>query len=239
MKGLPGDAYTVTLDDDQLVHQIIERSTKVRTVGIRSSEELLSRLEELHPIAVFVDIDFAGNKSGLDIIPSIRQAWPFCPIMVVTDTPTEITIVRALNSGADDFIRKPLIPDEVNARFKLRINDAAQKAAKEVVVFGDITIDSAHRTVEGPLGKRFASPIEINLLACLANTEGSIVEKDGLKMRCWGQIKVTDNALHRKLHAVRQLLRDVSSAVVIETKYGVGFYLKDLGQEYQELDAAS
>lgn len=239
MKGLPGEVYTVTLDDDQLVHQIIERSTKVRTVGIRSSEELLSRLEELHPIAVFVDIDFAGNKSGLDIIPSIRQAWPFCPIMVITDTPTEITIVRALNSGADDFIRKPLIPDEVNARFKLRINDAAQKAAKEVVVFGDITIDSAHRTVEGPLGKRFASPIEVNLLACLANTEGSIVEKDGLKMRCWGQIKVTDNALHRKLHAVRQLLRDVSSAVVIETKYGVGFYLKDLGQDYQELDVAS
>ncbi len=239
MKGLPGDAYTVTLDDDQLVHQIIERSTKIRTVGIRTSEELMARLEELHPIAVFVDIDFAGNKSGLDIIPNIRQAWPFCPIMVVTDTPTEITIVRALNSGADDFIRKPLIPDEVNARFKLRINDAAQKAAKEVVVFGDITIDSAHRTVEGPLGKRFASPIEVNLLACLANTEGSIVEKDGLKMRCWGQIKVTDNALHRKLHAVRQLLRDVSSAVVIETKYGVGFYLKDLGEEYQALNVAS
>ena len=58
-------------------------------------------------------------------------------------------------------------------------------------------------------------------------------------MRCWGQIKVTDNALHRKLHAVRQLLRDVSSGVVIETKYGVGFYLKDLGSDYQELDVAS
>ena len=84
--------------------------------------------------------------------------------------------------------------------------------------------DSTHRTVQGPSGKRFASPIEINLLATLAN-EGSIVEKDALN-ECWGQIKVTDNALHRKLHAVRQLLRDVSTNVVIETKYGVGFALK-------------
>ncbi len=239
MKGLPGDAYTVTLDDDQLVHQIIERSTRVRTVGISNSDELLARMGDLHPVAVFVDIDFAGNKNGIDIIPTIRQAWPFSPIMVVTSTPTEMNIVRALNSGADDFIRKPLIPDEVNARFKLRMNDAAQKAAKEVVVFGDITIDSAHRTVEGPLGKRFASPIEINLLACLANTDGTIVEKDAMKVRCWGQIKVTDNALHRKLHAVRGLLRDVSSAVVIETKYGVGFYLKNLGEDFQEMDKAS
>ena len=45
-------------------------------------------------------------------------------------------------------------------------------------------------------------------------------------MRCWGQIKVTDNALHRKLHAVRALLKDISYNVVIETKYGVGFSLK-------------
>ena len=102
--------------------------------------------------------------------------------------------------------------------------DAAQKAAKDVVSFGDITIDSAHSTVEGPRGKRFASPIEINLLTILANTEGGIVEKEALKMRCWGQIKVTDNA-HRKLHAVRALLKDISYNVVIETKYGVGFSL--------------
>lgn len=237
MKGLPGDTYTITLDDDQIVHQIIERSTKIKTIGMRDPEELLAKMNELHPVAVFVDINLGTGKTGLDLIPTIRQAWPFCPIMVITGTPAEHSIVKALNSGADDFIRKPLIPDEVDARFKLRMSDAAQKAAKEVVEFGDITIDSAHRTVEGPLGKRFASPIEINLLACLANTEGAIVEKDGLKMRCWGQIKVTDNALHRKLHAVRQLLRDVSANVVIETKYGVGFYLKHHG--HQQLDAAS
>jgi DNA-binding response OmpR family regulator len=224
MKGNPSDTYTITLDDDVMVHQIIERSTKIRTVGMKDPEELLAKVDELHPIAVFIDIHLGNGRTGLDILPNLRAAWPFCPILVITGTPAETSIVKALNSGADDFIRKPLIPE---------------KAAKEVVEFGDITIDSAHRTVEGPSGKRFASPIEVNLLACLANTEGAIVEKDALKMRCWGQIKVTDNALHRKLHAVRQLLKDVSDNVVIETKYGVGFYLKYLGQGQQHLDAAS
>ncbi len=237
MKGNPNDTYTITLDDDVMVHQIIERSTKMKTIGIKDPEELLARLEQLHPVAVFIDIHLGTHKTGLEILPQIRTTWPFCPIMIITASPAEHSIVRALNSGADDFIRKPLIPDEVDARFKLRMADAAQKAAKEVVEFGDITIDSAHRTVEGPLGKRFASPIEVNLLACLANTEGSIVEKDALKLRCWGQIKVTDNALHRKLHAVRQLLKDVSPNVVIETKYGVGFYLKFEG--VQQLNVAS
>ena len=239
MKVNPNDTYTITLDDDVMVHQIIERSTKVRTLGLKDPEDLLARLDSLQPIAVFIDIHLGQGRTGLDILPHLREAWPFCPIIIITGTPAETSIVKALNSGADDFIRKPLIPDEVDARFKLRMADAAQKAAKEIVEFGDITIDSAHRTVEGPQGKRFASPIEINLLACMANTEGAIVEKDALKMRCWGQIKVTDNALHRKLHAVRQLLKDVSDNVLIETKYGVGFYLKYTGQGRRHLDIAS
>lgn len=235
MKGNPEDTYTITLDDDVMVHQIIEKATKIRTIGIQNPQELLSKLDDFHPVGIFVDIQLGTNKSGLDVLPTLRTQWPFCPILVITGTPTDLSISKALNSGADDFVRKPLIPDEVNARLKLRMADAAQKAAKEVVEFGDIVIDSAHRTVEGPHGKRFGSPIEINLLATLANTEGSIVEKDALKMRCWGQIKVTDNALHRKLHAVRQLLRDVSANVVIETKYGVGFALK----YSQQLEAVS
>ncbi|NRA65583.1 MAG: response regulator transcription factor [Pseudobacteriovorax sp.] len=236
MKGHPEDTYTITLDDDSMVHQIIEKATKIKTVGMVDPKELIDNLDSYNPVGIFVDINLGSHDNGLEIIPTLRSHWPFCPILVVTGTPTEQTISRALNSGADDFVRKPLIPDEVNARLKLRMADAAQKAAKEVVEFGDIVIDSAHRTVDGPYGKRFASPIEINLLATLANTEGAIVEKDALKMRCWGQIKVTDNALHRKLHAVRQLLKDISPNVAIETKYGVGFALK---YTEQTLEAAS
>jgi two-component system KDP operon response regulator KdpE len=220
------EAYTITLDDDVMVHQVVERATKIKTKGFVSGEDLVRQLDDLHPVGVFVDIELSESRTGLDVLPQLRTRWPFVPIMVITSSPTELNISRALNSGADDFVRKPLIPDEVNARLKLRMADAAQKAAKDVVSFGDITIDSAHRTVEGPRGKRFASPIEINLLTTLANTEGGIVEKEALKMRCWGQIKVTDNALHRKLHAVRALLKDISYNVVIETKYGVGFSLK-------------
>lgn len=226
MKGNPEKTYTITLDDDPMVHQIIEKSTKIRNLGFSDANDLISKLDELNPVAVFIDIQLGSDRSGLDIIPQIRSHWHYCPILVITGTPTEQTISRALNSGADDFVRKPLISDELNARLKLRMADAVQKAAKEVVEFGDIIVDSGHRTVEGPGGKRFASPIEISLISCLAATEGSIVEKDALKMRCWGQIKVTDNALHRKLHAVRQLLRDISPNVVIETKYGVGFALR-------------
>lgn len=221
------DQYTITLDDDPVVHQIIEKSTKIPSKVYGDPRVLAEELEDLNPMAVFLDINLGDHKTtGLELVPLIRKNFPFCPILIVTSSPTETAIARALASGADDFVRKPLIPEELMARLKLRLEDSAQKAAKEVIEYGDISIDSIHRTVLGPKGKRYASPIEITLLTCLAHMEGSIVEKEALKVRCWGQIRVTDNALHRKLHAVRQLLKDVTENVIIQTKYGVGFALK-------------
>ncbi len=218
--------YTVTLDDDPIVHQIIEKVTKRESKFFTDPRDLANAMTNLNPCAVFIDINLGSSQTtGLDLVPILRRQWAFCPILIITSSPAEHAIAKALASGADDFIRKPIIAEELQARLKLRLEDSAQKAAKEVVAFGNISIDSVHRTVTGPNGIRYASPIEITLLSCLANFDGKIVEKDSLKLRCWGKVKVTDNALHRKLHAVRSLLKDVSETVTIQTKYGVGFAL--------------
>lgn len=219
--------YTITLDDDPMVHKIVEKASHLESRFFQDPNKLAEELETLNPKAVFIDINLGSHQTtGLDLVPMIRRQWPFCPILIITSSPTEQAISRALASGADDFIRKPIIPEELQARLKLRMEDCAQKAAKEIIEYGNIRIDSVHRTVTGPLGTRYASPIEITLLSCLASSDGAIVEKEALKIRCWGQIKVTDNALHRKLHAVRALLKDVTENVIIQTKYGVGFALK-------------
>ena len=231
------DKYNIVLDDDPMISEIVEKTTGMRSMRFTNVEDLVAQLPGLHPTAVFIDILLSTKKTGLEILPDLRERWPFCPILVVTGTPNQSSIVVALSSGADDFIRKPIVPEELMARMRLRLEEAAFKSAKEVVEFGDITIHSIYRTVEGPKGKRYASPIEITLLGCLALTDGNIIEKNTLKFRCWGQVKVTDNALHRKLHAVRQILKDVSERVYVETKYGVGFTLKFSAQD--EVKAAS
>jgi len=224
------EKYNIVLDDDPIIPEIIEKTTGLKSLKFTNVEDLMARLPDLHPTAVFIDIMLSTRKTGLEILPELREKWPFCPILVVTGTPNQSSIVVALSSGADDFIRKPIVPEELMARLKLRLEEAAFRSAKEVVQFGDITIHSVYRTVEGPKGKRYASPIEVTLLACLALTDSNIIEKNSLKFRCWGQVKVTDNALHRKLHAVRQILKDVSDTVYVETKYGVGFTLKHQSQ---------
>jgi two-component system KDP operon response regulator KdpE len=220
--------YTITLDDDPMVSKLIEKATGYPSKGYVDPEVLLKEMGDLDPIAVFVDIDLGTTLSGLDVIPSLRRRWPFTAILVITASTPHNVIKTALSSGADDFAQKPIIPDEIHARLQLRLSDWEQKASKKILKFGDITIDPAHRCVAGPKAKRYISPTEISLLSVLVLSEGELVEKDILKQRCWGDVNISENAFHRKLHAVRSLLKEVTDTVVIQSKYGIGFFLKSI-----------
>jgi DNA-binding winged helix-turn-helix (wHTH) protein len=114
---------------------------------------------------------------------------------------------------------------ELVLRASVRKKDQEERQALKTIQFGDITIDCETKTVRGPKGKKIISPIEIKVLANLAKANGSLMEKHSLKAKCWGQFGVTDNALHRKLHEIRAILKDVTDQVTIKSKYGSGFYL--------------
>jgi DNA-binding response OmpR family regulator len=217
----------VTIDDDPMVERIIGSATGKRTRNFTSVQALANMANEIDPIAFFVDINL-GAENGLAVVPTLRKRWPQCPILIVTSNTASESIREALTAGADDFICKPLQPVEVLARLQLRLEDIAHKTSKEILAIADVQLDTVRRSLRGNKGQVFISPIECTLIATLIYAKETLVEKDTLKIRCWGEFKVTDNALHRKLHAVRQALKDVSDEVIIQTKYGVGFSIEKL-----------
>ena len=222
-------ATTIVVVDsnDQLRHQIGKESSEISQFS--DSDFLLDAGANINPEAIYINFDGSYKKPLFEAVANIKDKWPFCPLILVTNNVSESQLPLTLASGADDFIKLPLDVAEIQVRQTVISERLTQKAAVQIVEFGDIVIDARQRTITGPKGKAIASPIEINLLNHLANSGGNFVKKEALKIHCWGQIKVTDNALHRKLHAVRQLLKEVSEDVIIRTKYGVGFTLS-----YQE-----
>lgn len=173
-------------------------------------------------------IDFtsmASQESAKQLAAFVHAKWPDAPIIAIVSDYIRSTSVAPLDFGIKDFVTKPLDLNELTLRLHMRIMQEREAAARSSVLFGDITVRSEARKLEGPTKSRLASPIEIGLIKILALANGDVVDKEALKINCWGQVKVTDNALHRKLHTVRRILRDVSPNVSIETKYGAGFYL--------------
>lgn len=226
MKQSYGDKYTITLDDDPIVHRLIQKSLGIKSLQFKSAEKLVETSSHYQPVAAFVDIHLEADENGLHIIPILKAKWPFCPILVITSDPSDEAVSEALASGADDFVRKPIRPKELAARLQARLIDQAQKEAKNVIHMGDLTLDRTHRILKGPRGERYLSSTEINLFMSLLQAKGTVVPRSALKLRCWGQIAVSDNALDRKIYEVRRALKETGSNVNVGTAYGVGFALE-------------
>jgi DNA-binding response OmpR family regulator len=185
-------------------------------------------------------IDFssvAGEAEAKALAGMVHTKWPEAPIIAIVSDYLKTTSIAPLDFGIKDFITKPIDINELALRLQIRIKQERHSAARHSVLFGDITIRSDARKLEGPNKTRLASPIEIGLIKILALANGDIVDKEALKLNYWGQSQVTDNALHRKLHTVRRILKDISPNVSIETKYGAGFYLS-YNEQLNSLEAS-
>lgn len=217
--------YTITLDDDGTVQKIIGAATKIESMGFCSVQSLLEKIDDLDPVAVFVDIKLDIMSSGLDVIPVIKKKWPQIPILVITSSTNDEVLNCALRSGADDLIIKPLRPLELNARFQLRLREAEIRKNRNEVKCNDLTINTAHGFVRSHKGKRNLSPTELNLLTTLAQAVDSVVPRQSLKRQCWGRVSVSEGALDRKVHEVRKVIKDLSQDLQLKTVYGVGISL--------------
>ena len=226
----------IVLDRDPQILLLIRTTTGRPALSFPSALDFQKKWNEVTPVAFFFDVQLKTCQEGLKFVPLLKERWPFCPIIVIADDPQAETLSEALASGADDFICKPLKPKELLARLQARLDSLAKRQFKEVEPIGDLIVDKTHRTLSSSSKKatRHLSPTEMNLLLCLLHAKGTLVQRDTLKRRCWGQVYVSDNALNRKLHEVRHTIRELSTQVEIKTLYGVGFVLEITGRSLVE-----
>jgi DNA-binding response OmpR family regulator len=217
----------VVLEDDPAVARIINRATGLPTENATTITELETVLNTVEPMALFFDVHLGMNSSGLEYIPLFKQRLPFCPLIVVTGDHSPELVGDALAAGADDFIYKPLNVKEIAARLQVRLSELSVRRNIEVVNLGDVSIDFVHRVIANQNRvKRFLSPTEMSMLHCLISAQGTVVRREIIKRKCWGELHVSDNALNRKLHEVRKALQEISNHVSVETVYGTGFSLR-------------
>jgi len=220
--------HIVVLDDDRQICRILEKILGVRGFPFEDAKQLIESAEKFQPEAAFIDIHLGLEASGLDVIPILRRNWPFCPIIVITSDTTDKALEDALSCEADDIIRKPINENELVSRLRTRKKDQEAKKGQVCLRIIDIILDKLNRTLKGPLGKRYISQTEVNLLIALMKAQGNVVPRETLKRIGWPGIAVTDNAVDRKVSELRQNLRDTSERLVLRSVYGKGFLLETL-----------
>jgi two-component system response regulator MtrA len=184
--------------------------------------EALGAFRDTKPDLVLLDLMLPG-RDGIDVCRAIR-AESGTPIVMLTAKSDTVDVVVGLESGADDYVVKPFKPKELVARIRARIrrND---EAPSQGLVIGDLEIDVTGHTVKRNGEVLSLTPLEFDLLVCLARKPGQVFTREILLQEVWGYRHAADTRLVN-VHVQRlraKVERDPERPDIILTVRGVGY----------------
>jgi len=163
---------------------------------------------------------------GLEACRRIR-ATSTVPIIMVTGRNTETDIIRGLDAGADDYVRKPFTPSELLARMRATLRRAGFDAPSQVVRTGRLEIDPAQYRVRLDDRELALTPLERRLLSHFARYIERVLEADHILTHVWGPTYTGDAGLLQvAISRLRQKIEpDPAHPIYIQTLPGIGYLL--------------
>ena len=110
-------ARVLVIDDDQEIHRLLRARLEARGYVVSdadSGEEGITKLREVHPDLVFLDVAMSG-MTGIDVLDFIRSQRLDVAVILTTAYSSEQVAIAALRHGADDYLRKPFDRGEFQA----------------------------------------------------------------------------------------------------------------------------
>lgn len=142
----------------------------------------LSSIEKLPPDLVVLDLGLP-DISGESVVKEVRKKHPELPVIILTAKDAVSDIVEGLNLGADDYITKPFVADELLARIKARFR--RDKATDIKLKVGNLELDEKTMEVKRENKLIQLTPQEFKLLEYLMRNKGGILTRDMILNRVW------------------------------------------------------
>ena len=223
-------------DDPSVVRAIGQVLTKkgYEVLESNNGQEALRLVYSHKPDLVLLDVVMPA-MDGWQTCSRIREISSTIPVVMLTGKRvTEEDIVRGLDSGADDYLIKPLGNKELVARVRAVLRRAElpsyteDQSENDTFNNGYLAVDIAKRKVTVN-GKRVKlTPIEFRLLALLLRNDGRILTHQQLLKKVWGWEYVNDRDYVRIyiLRLRRKIEPDAAFPHYIITEPGVGYYFQ-------------
>jgi two-component system response regulator MtrA len=135
-----------------------------------------------------------------------------------------VDVVVGLESGADDYVVKPFKPKELVARIRARVR-RLDAPAQETLTIGDLEIDVAGHSVTRDGSPINLTPLEFDLLVCLARKPWQVFTRQVLLEQVWGYRHAADTRLVN-VHVQRlrsKVEHDPENPEIVVTVRGVGY----------------
>lgn len=219
----------LVVEDDRDIRELVCQSltqNDFRTTGCRDLKEAKQSLAELSPDCMVVDW-MLPDGSGVELIRWMRRQDQYqqIPVLMLTARAQESDMITGLDSGADDYLTKPMSLRELNARVKALLRrPASYKEEKDIVQVGPLSLNS--RTHEIFVGK---TPIELTktefkLLKLFMENSKKVFSREQILDSVWGMnAYLGDRTVDVHILRLRKLLKPHGVDKMIRTVRGTGY----------------
>ena len=216
-------------DDEADIRQLIQSFLSAEGFEVAcfaSGDALLDAFEAQPADLLVLDIMMPG-MDGLSLCAAIRKRSDV-PIILLTARDTDADLITGFTMGCDDYFTKPFSMVKLTLRVKAIFSRMADEQGSEALSFGDLVLYASKRTAYRNEQELKLTNTEFSLLKHLMENQGKVVSREELLNLVWGydnfvETRATDDIVKR----LRKKLSADSSAVVIETVWGIGFRLRE------------
>ncbi|MDO4477945.1 MAG: response regulator transcription factor [Lachnospiraceae bacterium] len=213
------------VEDDQSIREIETIALKNSNYMVQAFDRastFYEKMESILPDLILLDI-MLPDEDGYKIVRHLRRdpRTRRIPVIMVTAKTTEIDMVKGLDDGADDFIRKPFSVMELLSRVRALLRRAKEDAPPQLKV-GNILLDHERHTVVAHDENVVLTLKEYELLRYLMMNENIVLSREAIMRAIWGtDFEGESRTVDMHIKTLRQKLGDCGRQ--IRTVRGVGY----------------
>lgn len=220
------DKLLLVEDDSTLIRMLTSflSDENFQIASVTGQQAAAAAMEADKPDLALVDISLAEGN-GFAVCANAKALG--VPVIFLTASSDEFSVVTGLDMGADDYISKPFRPRELVSRIRSVLRRVGKR--QSILTLGDITIDADKGTVTRAGQDLYLSALEYKLLLMLLNHRGQVLTRDKLLEEIWDTAGdfVGDNTLTVYIKRLRDKIeQDPQNPVYIKTVRGIGYRLE-------------
>lgn len=218
-------ALIYIVEDDASIREIETIALKNSNYMVQAFERasvFYEKMEELLPDLILLDI-MLPDEDGYRIVRRLRSnpKTRHIPVMMITAKTTEMDMVKGLDDGADDYIRKPFSVMELLSRVRALLRRIQEKEPEQLLV-GKILLDNERHTVVAGERSVELTLKEYELLRYLMRNEDIVLSREAIMLSVWGvDFEGESRTVDMHIKTLRQKLGEQGKQ--IRTVRGVGY----------------
>ena len=180
--------HILIVEDESRIASFVEKGLRgqgfTTTIATDGNEALQQARTKQHDLMI-LDLGLP-IVDGLSVLRALRAEGNRLPVVILTAHDSVADTVTGLQSGADDYLRKPFAFDELLARIRLRLRSAGAPPEPTVLQVGSVTLDLQTRRARLPGGWVDLTTREFALLEQFMRHPDQVLSREQLLSRVWG-----------------------------------------------------